>query len=122
MEMVLVTIGSILTSALKGAVVALVGMAVKSLHSKTKIIISEASKKKLEEGVVDIVNYVEEYSKGINDVATKTQIKGPHKLAMAVDEIIKNNTGMLEEEAKVLVHSTLSKIPGLGATSQKPLT
>ncbi|MCP3941074.1 MAG: hypothetical protein GY710_06280 [Desulfobacteraceae bacterium] len=122
MELILATLGSILTSALKGAAVALVGMVVRSLHAKTKIIISEASKKKLDEGVVDIVNYVEEYSKGINDASNKTQIKGPHKLAMAVDEIIKNNTGILEEEAKVLVHSTLSKIPGLGATSQKPLT
>ncbi len=113
---------SILSTVATAATTALIGVLVNYLRQKTKIIITEEAERKLTKSAENAVKYVEEHVKGVEKASKELQHKGPHKLAMAVEEIMKDNKNVLEEEAVRLVNSTLFDIKELGASSQKPLT
>ncbi len=112
---ILTTIGTTVASILTAAII-------NYIHQKTKIIVGEATQKKLQDAAISAVHFVEEHAKNVDKNSKDIQFKGKHKLEMAVTEIMKNNKNVLEDQAESLIKSTLSKIPGLGATSEKPLT
>ncbi len=118
----MVTLSSILSTIATTATSILIGALFNYVRQKTKIMVTEATQKKLEDAAIDAIHFVEEHAKNIDKQSKNIQFKGAHKLDMAVKELLKTNKNMMEEQAENLIKSNLSKIVGLGATSIKPLT
>ncbi|MCP4552107.1 MAG: hypothetical protein GY834_08740, partial [Bacteroidetes bacterium] len=83
---------------------------------KTKIDISAGTRALLQQSAVDAIHLVEEHVTGVKKNLGSNQYQGPEKLQLAVQEVMKNNKGLLQDEAEKLIKSTLSSLTNLGAT------
>ncbi|MCP4762126.1 MAG: hypothetical protein GY870_10105 [archaeon] len=116
MEKEMITLTGILSTVITTAVTGLVTVGINYIVKKTKIDISAGTRALLQQSAVDAIHLVEEHVTGVKKNLGSNQYQGPEKLQLAVQEVMRNNKGLLQDEAEKLIKSTLSSLTNLGAT------